>query len=198
MWRFVCIQWLYSHTPAVSARRPLVWQPVTMQKSPPMSLFPLCIRRAWLVETSRIGWVHWYASALLSKEFYAIVVYTHICRTHIDTVEMTNVWIYTEQRNKSERLWERGSIMIEWNLISRCPWRLNSLLTLENELLFSLIYRELKPRRHNCASCCFPSFCTSVQSHWGSFSHSETTGCEQDEFNNFVDPVHFLLVPFLC
>lgn len=88
------------YSPAVSARRPLVWQPVTMQKSPPMSLFPLCIGRARLVGTDGASWVHWNAPALLSKEFYMIV---GCAQSWMHTEELTNVRLYTEQRNMRTR-----------------------------------------------------------------------------------------------
>lgn len=78
-------------------------------------------------------------------------VYTHIC-----TVEMTNAWIYTEQRNRSERVRETEYYdRVKFNLkvpLTKVPWC------------------------HSWASRCSISFCTSMKYSLGVFKQSVTTG----------------------
>lgn len=63
---------------------------------------------------------------------------------------------FTQHKGVRVRDCEWGSIMGEWNLISRCPWRLRSHLILGRWMKY---YFPRRARHHNCV-------CTSAQSRW--------------------------------
>lgn len=138
-----------------------------MQKSLPMSLFPpQGTKRAWLAETGRVSCVVITAplidilqrSSHKSHRSFTLLLCTHtLTYTHISsriyTVEMTNAWIYTEQRQKRERAWEREYYdRVKFNLKVPLETQLASHMQ-EKEWLCSLIYRELRPWRHSMVRC---------------------------------------------
>lgn len=77
---------------------------------------------------------------------------------------------YTDLHRTKPKEWERESVMIQSNPVSRCPWRLCSLHILQHCLMsFFFLYWALQ-RAKPTFGLFSTSFCSSTQSHRGYFS----------------------------
>lgn len=108
----------YSSFPnlTTAARRPLLWQPVTMQKSPPMSVSLLCIGRARLVGSGRheLRSLVCFNDTLRGVLSYCCVrarMYQHMDAGYTNAGAAMNVLIQSQNKGMRVRDCEEGGLL---------------------------------------------------------------------------------------
>lgn len=140
-------QWLHSHTALQSQQGDLWYGNLSLCKNLHQCHYSPCAsgEHDWLERMERAEFIE-----MLQRYSQKSFTWLLAARSHECTQRSWQMCAFTQNKGIWEQDCERGSVTIEWKIISRCPWRRHLLLTLENWrfFLFSLIYRELKRWRH--------------------------------------------------